>query len=88
MISNDIITTYNIRLDKLQRFVFNKDMDLKEAIKCAKKFCKDEGMKFIQCIEVEPYTIHTWQHNKCIVFDVECSSKTSSYYYEFGKILY
>lgn len=87
MISNDLVTTFNIPTDRIQLFVFNSaTVDNPEAK--AKEFCHINKMKFLGLKVMEPYSLHVWQHNKAIAFEVECSNKTSQFYYEYGKVYY
>ena len=85
MTSNKLITTYNIRTEKIKTFIFN-NCKIEDPEIAAKKFCKENNMKFLGCKIVKPYTIHTWQHYDAITFDAECTSKTPLWYYEYGKL--
>lgn len=84
MISDSLVTSYNIGTDTIKTFIFNRKMDNPE--KEAKKFCRQNHMKYLGCKTAEPYSIHTWQHYEQITFDAECTRRTPRFYYEYGKL--
>lgn len=83
MKSDELVTTFDISLQKKKTFFFNRDALNPEAE--AKKFCKKNRMKFLGILEMEAYTIHTWQHYKMVAFDVERDGKSNRFFYEYGK---
>lgn len=83
MTSDELVTTLDIPMKKNKTFFFNREVDNPEAE--AKKFCKRNRMKFLGIRQMEPYTLHTWQHDETVVFDVECDGKSNRFFYEFGK---
>ena len=48
-------------------------------------FCKKYNMKRLSHRIAKAYECHTWQHREMFVFNVECSTATSRFIYEFGK---
>jgi hypothetical protein len=83
MTSDKLVTTFDIPADRKKTFFFNKETDHTEAE--AKKFCKKNRMKFPGIREMEPYTLHTWQHYKTVAFDAECDEKSCRFFCGFGK---
>lgn len=82
MKSTDLVTTYDIPSSKRKTIIFNRTMENPEEE--AKKFCKENRMKFLGCKKAMPYSLHEWQHTEADIFEVECSSRTEIWWYEFG----
>jgi len=85
MTSTDLVTTHNIPHEKTKAFVFNRYY-VEEPEKQAKKFCRDNHMKFLRMITFKPYEYHTWQHYETVGFEVEFTSKTPLLFYSFGRL--
>ena len=50
----------------------------------AETFCKRYRLKLLSHRIAKAYECHTWQHGEMFVFEVECSTNTSRFIYEFG----
>ena len=87
MISTNLVTTLDIPSMKFKTFFFNKNIgELKDTVKAAKVFCKENKMKYLGCEVKQPYEFHSWQHNELTVFRVECTPRTSCFFYVFGRM--
>jgi hypothetical protein len=84
MVSTDLVTTYNIPHEKIKKFVFNR-YNIEEPEKQAKKFCRENHMKFIRMVSYKPYEEHSWQHYDAVGFEVECTTRTPLFFYSYGR---
>ena len=84
MVSTDLVTTRNIPHEKIKTFVFNR-YNTRGPEKLAKRFCRENNMKFLRMISYEPYEYHTWQHYDTVGFEVECTARTPFFFYSYGR---
>lgn len=70
-----VMTTFDQDYVKVKHFVIDEStLDEKQSTAVAKRFCRQNKMRFKSIVLHIPYEIHTWQHESVYGFDAECKS--------------
>ena len=68
-----MMTTFDQDYVKVKHFIIDEStLDEKQSAAVAKRFCKQNKMRFKEIVLHIPYEVHTWQHEAVYGFDAEC----------------
>lgn len=77
-----VMTTFNQDYEKNKHFLIDESvLDEKRSTAIAKRFCRQNGMRFKGIVLHIPYEVHSWQHDAVYGFDAEC--KPGCHYYRY-----